>query len=90
MAIAVTRMTSRGQVVIPQSIRRTLRLREGEELLVVEEEGTILLKPASRLSAAVEEELADMTSLARAWAHVDRGRASSASPTEFRRRLRSW
>jgi AbrB family looped-hinge helix DNA binding protein len=34
MASAVTRLSSRGQVVIPAAIRRRLRLTAGEELLV--------------------------------------------------------
>lgn len=48
-----TRMSSRGQVVIPRRIRQALNLKEGTELLVYEEEGRILLEPMKSFSEAL-------------------------------------
>jgi len=42
--LEVTSMSSRGQVVIPQDVRRNLHLHEGEKFVVVAEDDTILLK----------------------------------------------
>ena len=44
MEIEITKMTSRGQVVIPQDIREKEGMKEGEKFLVVDMDGTILLK----------------------------------------------
>ncbi|MBI1973169.1 AbrB/MazE/SpoVT family DNA-binding domain-containing protein [Candidatus Woesearchaeota archaeon] len=44
MEIEITRVTSKGQVVIPQGIREEAGLREGEKLLVYDLDGTIILK----------------------------------------------
>lgn len=42
--IATTRMSSKGQVVIPESIRKRLDLKEGAQFLVVGEEDVVILK----------------------------------------------
>jgi len=42
--LATTRMSSKGQVVIPDSIRRQLDLKEGAQFLVVGEEDVVILK----------------------------------------------
>ena len=43
-SVATTRMSSKGQVVIPESIRKRLDLREGAQFLVVGEEDVVILK----------------------------------------------
>lgn len=42
--LATTRMSSKGQVVIPESIRKRLDLKEGAHFLVVGDEDVVILK----------------------------------------------
>lgn len=42
--LATTRMSSKGQVVIPESIRKQLDLKEGVQFLVLGEEDVVILK----------------------------------------------
>ena len=42
--LAATRMSSKGQVVIPESIRKRLDLKEGTQFLVVGDEDVVILK----------------------------------------------
>jgi AbrB family looped-hinge helix DNA binding protein len=42
--LATTRMSSKGQVVIPESIRKQLDLKEGAQFLVVGEDDVVILK----------------------------------------------
>jgi AbrB family looped-hinge helix DNA binding protein len=42
--IATTRMSSRGQVVIPEEIRTDLRLEPGTQFVVVGDKDTVILK----------------------------------------------
>ncbi len=42
--LATTRMSSKGQVVIPESIRKQLNLKAGAEFVVVGEEDVVILK----------------------------------------------
>ena len=44
-AIATTKMTSRGQVVIPEEIRKRLNLVTGVQFLMLEERNRLFLKP---------------------------------------------
>ena len=42
--LATTRMSSKGQVVIPESIRKQLDLKEGAQFLVVGDADVVILK----------------------------------------------
>jgi AbrB family looped-hinge helix DNA binding protein len=45
--LATTRMSSKGQVVIPEEIRKRLGLKEGSQFVVVGERDTVVLKAIS-------------------------------------------
>jgi AbrB family looped-hinge helix DNA binding protein len=45
--IATTRMSSKGQVVIPEAIRKRLNLKEGSRFVVVGEGDVVILKAIS-------------------------------------------
>ena len=42
--VATTRMSSRGQVVIPESVRNDLGLKTGDRFVVVAESGVVVLQ----------------------------------------------
>ena len=42
--LATTRMSSKGQIVIPESIRKQMNLIEGTQFVVVGENGVVMLK----------------------------------------------
>ncbi len=42
--LATTRMSSKGQIVIPEAIRKRLNLQEGDQFLVVGEGDVVILK----------------------------------------------
>jgi len=42
--IEITSVSSRGQIVIPQSLRNRLKIHEGEKFVVIGEDNTIVLK----------------------------------------------
>lgn len=45
--VATTRLSSKGQVVIPEEVRRRLNLRAGDRFLVTGEEDVVILKTLS-------------------------------------------
>lgn len=45
--VATTRMSSKGQVVIPEAIRKRLNLKEGTQFVVVGEGDVVILKTIS-------------------------------------------
>ncbi|MEK6914748.1 MAG: AbrB/MazE/SpoVT family DNA-binding domain-containing protein [Nanoarchaeota archaeon] len=42
--IEITSISSRGQIVIPQSLRNKMKIHDGEKFVVIGEENTIVLK----------------------------------------------
>lgn len=52
MAIEITKMTSKGQVVIPQEMREEKGIKEGERFLVYDLSDSIVLKRVKNLEAA--------------------------------------
>ncbi len=48
--VATTRMSSKGQVVIPEEIRKRLKLKKGTQFVVVCDKDVVILKAISPLS----------------------------------------
>ncbi|MEK6872246.1 MAG: AbrB/MazE/SpoVT family DNA-binding domain-containing protein [Nanoarchaeota archaeon] len=42
--VEITSVSSRGQIVIPQSLRNRMKIREGEKFIIIGEDNTIVLK----------------------------------------------
>jgi AbrB family looped-hinge helix DNA binding protein len=53
-----TRLSSKGQVIIPKSSRLTHHWEAGQELVVIDTEEGVLLKPARPVPSATLDELA--------------------------------
>ena len=56
-ALSTTKMSSRGQVVIPESIREQLGLRAGDQFIVVGQGDIVMLKVITPPSIAEYDEL---------------------------------
>lgn len=52
MAIEITKLSSKGQVVIPQDIRKERKIKEGEKFIVYDVGDTIVLKRIKNIEAA--------------------------------------
>lgn len=44
MAIGIVNVSSRGQIVIPEKIRKDLNIKEGSKLVLIEKEGALILR----------------------------------------------
>ena len=53
--IGITKVSSKGQIVIPQDMRRGLN--EGDKLLVIQKKGSLILKRATDLDETFKEDL---------------------------------
>ncbi len=53
--IGITRMSSKGQIVIPQDMRKDIK--EGEKLVIIEGDGKLILKKASKMDENFQEDL---------------------------------
>ena len=64
-AVEVTRLSSKGQVVLPQTIRDRLRLETGAKFVVIGEGDVVILK---RLEVPAREQLKQLLKGSRAYA----------------------
>lgn len=55
-AMQTTRVSTKGQIVIPKPLRKALRWAAGKELVVVQTEDGLLLKPASATAAVAVDD----------------------------------
>ena len=58
--VQTVRVSEKGQIAIPSRMRRSLGLRRGSTLLLIEDEGRILVAKAERAADSVSDEFADL------------------------------
>ena len=58
-SLATTKMSSKGQVVIPEDIRKRLNLKAGAQFVVVGEKDVVIFKSISQPSMAEFDKLID-------------------------------
>lgn len=65
--LSTTRMSSKGQIVIPENIRKKLNLKEGTQFVVVGEKDVVMLKT---ITAPEMDEFDDLIRQVRAQANL--------------------
>ena len=85
----LTKVSSKGQVVIPQYLRKRLHVKEGSVFAVSCFNGDMLIlkkvdNPLTREDLEMAKEAED------AWKEIDRGEFKETSVEEFKEELASW
>lgn len=65
MAFATTKLSSRGQIVIPEDVRSDLGLKEGMQFIIMGQGDTVILRAITPPSQA---DLKEMLAKSQAWA----------------------
>ncbi len=79
--IGVTRISSKGQIVIPSEMRKDLK--EGEELIILKDEDRIILKKVSTLTENMKEDLKFAKRTEEAWESYERDEFISQPADKF-------
>ena len=85
-AYATTKLSSKGQVVIPEEVRRTLGLNEGDQFLVIGQGDAVILKT---ITPPKIEEFQELLSQARAEGRKARIRKADLKSAIARARRRA-
>ena len=88
MEIELTKMSSRGQVVIPKNIRNDIE--EGEKLVVIKNGRQIILERAKDLDPKLKENLEFARRTEEAWKSYDRGEFIQMDYDNFLKEVRKW
>jgi len=84
--IDITRMSSRGQVVIPLELRKDFE--EGDKLVVIRNGGQLILKKTEDFDKNIEEDLEFARRTEEAWKDIDEGRFEECTVDEFFERFK--
>ena len=60
MEIKTVRVSEKGQIAIPTSMRKNIGIEQGDELLLVETEGKILIEKADKVSQSMKDDFEDI------------------------------
>ena len=86
--IGITRMSSKGQIVIPLDMRSGIN--EGEKLLIIQGEGSLILKKATKMDEKFHEDLEFARRTEEAFQRHDRGEFTRMSGEEFLKEIKKW
>lgn len=88
MEIAITKISSKGQVVIPAEMRKNLN--EGDKLIVIQNKDQIIMKKASDLDEEFQEEFEFARQTESAYQKLKKGKGTRMDFDEFLEELREW
>ena len=90
MNVELVRLSTRGQLVVPQSMREELKLKAGEKLLAIEEKGAIVLKPVSGLGQELLDEVTGAMMAAKGREEIRKGKYKKMSKEAFFKEMEKW
>jgi len=88
MDVAITKMSSKGQVVIPSELREEIH--EGEKLIVIKDGNRLIIKKVEDLDNNLKEDLIFAKRTEEAWRKYERGEFTSSNKEDFLKELKKW
>ena len=86
--IGITKMSSRGQVVIPLNMRSDFE--EGESLVIMKNDSQIILKKASDFSENIKEDLEFARRTEEAYKEIEEGKSIRVNLEDLDKVMDSW
>jgi len=88
MDIGITKMSSKGQIVIPQDMRENFA--EGDKLIVIRDEDRLVLRKASKLDSQFLEDLEFAKRSDEAYDRIQKGEGIEMDFDEFIEEMKKW
>lgn len=86
--INITRMSSKGQIVIPLDMRGDFK--EGEKLVILKNKNQIILKKAKDFDKNIEEDLEFARRTEEAWKRIEKGEFISVDSENLFEEMDKW
>ena len=83
----ITKMSSKGQVVIPVDLREDFN--EGDRIMVIRNQDQIILKKADKFDKQLEEDLMIAKRVENAWKEIEQGKFKRMSSEDFLTEIRN-
>ena len=88
MEIAITKMSSKGQVVIPQAMREGIN--EGEKIIMFRDKNSIIMRKASEMDEKLKEDLEFARRTEEAWKRYEKGEFIEMDFDDFLEEVKKW
>ncbi len=88
MDIGITKMSSKGQIVIPLGMRENLK--EGEKIVLIKNKNQIIMKKASEMDKNLAEDLEFARRTEEAYKRYEKGEFISMPADRFLKELKKW
>jgi len=60
MIVKIIKVSDKGQIAIPQEVRESVGIRKGDDLVLIQEGGKILLEKSTNISSRIKEDFSDL------------------------------
>ncbi len=81
----ITKLSTKGQVVIPEEIRKGIEV--GTPFTVTKKDDLIILKTVKGLTKEEQEEIKELNEI---WKDIDAGKGLTLSKQEFLKEMKTW
>lgn len=85
----LTRVSSKGQVVIPYGMRKKLHIKEGSVFAVSDVDGDMLIMKKVR-NPLTAEDIEIARELEESWKEIERGESTTMESGEFIEEIKKW
>ncbi|MEK6819203.1 MAG: AbrB/MazE/SpoVT family DNA-binding domain-containing protein [Nanoarchaeota archaeon] len=88
MDISITKISSKGQVVIPQNMRKGFK--EGDKLVVIRNDKQLIFKKVEDFDKNIEEDLEFARRTEEAYKRIEAGEGIKMDFNEFLEEMKKW
>jgi AbrB family looped-hinge helix DNA binding protein len=88
MDVAIARMSSKGQVVIPSEMRKDIG--KGEKLVIIKNDDQLIMKKASKLSRNLKEDIIFAKRTEEALKKYEKGEFKEMDFEDFLKEVKKW
>ena len=86
----LTKISSKGQIVIPQNIREQVGLSEGETLVVSAQDKLIVIKKIKINNPLEAEDMRTLEEIKESWREIAANKYKKMSSDEFLKEISKW
>ncbi len=88
MDIGITKMSTKGQIVIPNDLRADFKI--GEKLVVIKNKDRLIIKKASSLDKKFSEDIAFAKETEEAYQRIKSGKGTKMDFDDFIEEMKKW
>ncbi len=88
MDIGLTKMSTKGQIVIPNDLREDFAV--GEKLIVIKKDDKLIIKKASQMDEQFLDDIEFARRTEKAWKQIEQGKGIEMEFDDFIEEMKKW